>query len=36
VIDITSCISYIVFTKVFPEWEQWLQKCINVEGDYVD
>jgi hypothetical protein len=36
VTDITSFISYITLADVFREWEQRLQKCIDMEGDYVD
>jgi hypothetical protein len=36
VTGVTNFISYFTLAKVFGEWEQWLQKCIDREGDYVD
>jgi hypothetical protein len=36
VTDITTFISHVKLGEVFREWEQRLQKCIDIEGDYVD
>jgi hypothetical protein len=33
---IASAISHITLADVFREWEQRPQKCIDVEGDYID
>jgi hypothetical protein len=29
-------ISHATFANVICEWEQWVQKCIDMKGDYVD
>jgi hypothetical protein len=36
VTDVTIFISYVLLANVFGEWEQRLQKCIDMERDHVD